>query len=134
VSFGSDLRAERESRGASLQEIAAGTKVSERHLLALESDAIADLPGGVFNKGFVRSYCHYLGLDQDAWARRYTDTFEAHKSEPDWAAFAENVRRNRAPSASTGLRWWGVVLMMLTVAALAFAVWHFLLHHRLPGR
>ena len=131
MSFGTDLRAEREARGVGLAEIATGTKVSERHLLALENEAIGELPGGVFNKGFVRSYCHFLGLDQNAWAQRYTETFEANTHEPDWAAFAENVRRNRASGASTGLRWWGVVLLVLAVAAMAFAVWHFLLQHRL---
>lgn len=135
MSFGSELRAERERRGVELGAIAAATKVSERHLRSLENDAHTELPGGVFNKGFVRSYCRHLQLDEEAWARRYAETFEESAPEADWAAFAENVKRNRAPGPPTGLRWWGVVLMVLALAGLAFAVWRFGVESRLrPDR
>lgn len=133
MSFGSDLRREREHRGISLEAIAAGTKVSQKHLTALEHDSIAELPGGVFNKGFVRSYCHYVGLDEAQWTQRYAEAFEANQPDVDWAQFAENVKRNRAPGPPTGLRWWGVALMFAAVAAAGWAVWHFLLHGKLPA-
>ncbi len=64
-SFGERLRREREMRSISLEEISESTKISRRHLEALESEDFNQLPGGIFNKGFVRAYARYLGIDED---------------------------------------------------------------------
>jgi cytoskeletal protein RodZ len=63
--FGGRLRREREMRGITLEEITESTKISRRHLEALESEHFDQLPGGVFNKGFVRAYARFLGIDGD---------------------------------------------------------------------
>ena len=65
VSFGERLKREREMRSVSLEEIAESTKIGKRNLLALETEEFDKLPGGIFNKGFVRAYAKYLGLDED---------------------------------------------------------------------
>lgn len=52
-------------RGVTLAEIAESTKISRRHLESLEKEDFDSLPGGVFNKGFVRSYARYLGINED---------------------------------------------------------------------
>lgn len=64
-SFGDKLRREREMRGVTLDEIAESTKIRRSHLEALEKEDFRDLPGGVFNKGFVRAYAHFIGIDED---------------------------------------------------------------------
>jgi cytoskeleton protein RodZ len=64
-SFGERLRRERELRGIKLDEICESTKISKRNLLALEEEHFDQLPGGIFNKGFVRAYARYLGLDEE---------------------------------------------------------------------
>lgn len=64
-SFGENLRREREMRGVTLQEISASTKISVRFLKALEDENLAQLPGGIFSRSFVRAYAKYLGLDED---------------------------------------------------------------------
>jgi cytoskeleton protein RodZ len=64
ASFGENLRREREMRGVTLEEIAAATKISVRFLGSLESEQFERLPGGVFNRGFLRAYAQYLGLDE----------------------------------------------------------------------
>jgi cytoskeleton protein RodZ len=63
--FGDKLRREREMRGITLGEISESTKISKRWLQALENEEFNLLPGGVFNRGFVRSYARFLGLDED---------------------------------------------------------------------
>lgn len=63
--FGDRLRREREMRGITLDEITESTKISRRHLEALEGEHFDQLPGGVFNKGFVRAYARFLGIDGD---------------------------------------------------------------------
>lgn len=64
-SFGERLRREREMRGITLDEIAESTKIARRHLESLEKEDFDSLPGGIFNRGFVRSYARYLGIDEE---------------------------------------------------------------------
>ena len=61
--FGEDLRMERMSRGIALEDITAVTKISQRHLVALEQERFRLLPGGILSKGIVRGYAGALGLD-----------------------------------------------------------------------
>jgi cytoskeleton protein RodZ len=70
--FGDRLRREREMRGITLDEITESTKISRRHLKALEGEHFDQLPGGVFNKGFVRAYARFLGLDEDQAVADYS--------------------------------------------------------------
>jgi cytoskeleton protein RodZ len=70
--FGDRLRREREMRGISLDEICESTKIARRHLDALERERFDQLPGGVFNKGFVRAYARFLGIDEDQAVADYS--------------------------------------------------------------
>jgi cytoskeleton protein RodZ len=130
VSFGRELQLERQRRQITLESIAEGTKVPTRHLRALEQEEYSQLPGGVFNKGIVRSYCKHLGLDEQEWLDRFPDALPENP-EPDWASFAENVRRNRANrNAQTRMRWFGVLAMLLMLGVLGWAAWKFVLQPR----
>ncbi len=64
-SFGEKLKLEREKRKISLDEISSTTKIGTRMLQALEEEKFGQLPGGIFNKGFVRAYARVVGLDED---------------------------------------------------------------------
>lgn len=130
MAFGRELQTQRERLGISLDAVAEGTKVALRHLVALEDGDFGSLPGGVFNKGIVRSYCRYLGLDEDGWLARFADEVEG-SDDQDWAAFAENVRRTRAGTPpAMRRRWWGVALMVCALAGVTWALWHFLVKTR----
>ncbi len=72
-SLGSYLRALREERKGSLEEMAHATRVSVRQLQALESDNFAELPAPVFVKGFIRAYCEVLGEPADEALGLYHD-------------------------------------------------------------
>ena len=63
--FGEKLRRERELRGITLEEVAVATKIGTRNLRALEEENFSQLPGGIFNKGFVRAYARYVGIDEE---------------------------------------------------------------------
>ena len=132
--FCDELRWERERRQVSIETICEQTKVSSRHLLALEAGEYGALPGGVFRKGIVRSYLAALELDEVPWIERFEASLQESGavSANDWTEFAENVRRNRVGSRSTtGLRWMGVAVMLTSLAALGWGVWKFALHGRL---
>jgi cytoskeleton protein RodZ len=78
--FGARMRREREMRGITLEEITESTKISRRHLEALEGEHFDQLPGGVFNKGFVRAYAHFLGIDEE---RAVADYAAASNEQPE---------------------------------------------------
>ena len=59
------------SRGIELEDITAVTKISQRHLIALEQERFRLLPGGILSKGIVRGYAGALGLDQQDWTERF---------------------------------------------------------------
>ena len=133
--FCDELRWERERRKVSIERICEETKVSVRHLLALEAGEYDALPGGVFRKGIVRSYLAAIGLDEVPWIERFETSLKesgAESEDTDWTEFAENVRRNRVGAESrTSLRWMGVGTMATMLIALGWAVWKFALHGRL---
>ena len=69
--FGEELRRERELRAISLREVAEATKVNLRYLEAIERNQFDLLPGGVFNRGFVRAYAEFIGVDPEAMVNAY---------------------------------------------------------------
>jgi cytoskeleton protein RodZ len=105
-SFGESLRRERELRGVSLREIAEHTKISARFFQALEEDRIDVLPGGVFQRAFVRQYARYLGLDPERTVAEFVHS-HAHPSH------APETPRRPAEAAHPG--------SVLLVAVLAVA-------------
>lgn len=68
---GEHLKREREHRGVSLQKIFESTRVPMKYLEAIEADRIEGLPHPAFVKGFIRSYCKVLGLDENDAVLRY---------------------------------------------------------------
>ncbi len=132
--FGDGLRTERERRGIALDDIAVATRVSVRNLQALEAERFQELPGGVFNRGIVRAYARFCGLDEDGTIAAYSDALRQQGVDPeqqhaDWATFAENVGRTRETlQPQRRLRWLGVVAMLLGVVLLAAAVYTLLVY------
>jgi cytoskeletal protein RodZ len=134
--FGNALRIERERRQVSLENICEVTKVSVRHLEALEAGRYEDLPGGVFRKGILRSYLKAVGLEESGWVEQFDNAiraFDPEHEEEGWTEFAENVRRNRAGRGASRIdsRWLGVAVMILVLAALGWGVWRFVFYGRL---
>jgi cytoskeletal protein RodZ len=76
--FGERLKRERELREVTLEEITQATRIGPRFLEALENEEWDKLPGGVFNRGFVRSIAHYLGLAEEAFLAEYDLAYTAH--------------------------------------------------------
>ena len=98
--FGERLRREREMRGISLDEVAAATKIGTRLLRALEEEQFDQLPGGIFNKGYVRAYAKHLGIDEDQAVADYLNA--AKENPPD-----VNLIAHQNASARDGDVWQG---------------------------
>jgi cytoskeleton protein RodZ len=69
--FGERLKREREMREVTLKEVTTATRIGPRFLEALENEEWDKLPGGIFNRGFVRSIARFLGLDEENLLAEY---------------------------------------------------------------
>ena len=137
TSFGEELQRAREQRGLAVEAISETTKVSVRHIRALEAGDYGQLPGGVFRKGFVRSYLEALGLEQDAWMQRFEESCQQsglkEPSAEEWAKFAENVRINRIVlRRRRGMKWLGVGFFLLVMVLAGGWVWLRVTHREMP--
>jgi cytoskeleton protein RodZ len=63
-SVGERLRAAREEKKLSLEDIAAQTRIPRRHLESIESADWEHLPAPTYTIGFARSYASVVGLDR----------------------------------------------------------------------
>jgi len=98
ANFGETLRRERELRDISLREIADATKVNLRYLEALEQNRFDILPGGVFNKGFIRAYARFIGADGEVFVDRYLQELAAREARAQGAGAASPVPGLHRPS------------------------------------
>ena len=126
-SFGEELRMERLNRGIALERITEITKISQKHLVALEENQFRVLPGGILNKGIVRGYVNVLGLDEMHWVtpfqRAYAASGELLDDDRNWIEFAANVGRARVrprDAATERLKWAGALLLLLLVGVAVF--------------
>ncbi len=126
--FGEELRSQRISRGIALEQITAVTKISQRHLVALEQDRYQQLPGGILSKGIVRGYASALGLDTRDWTDRFLRAttqvgLAVEPVEGGWATFASNVGKERIQKREAmeqRLRWLGAALLVAVVVVAGF--------------
>ena len=79
--FGEKLRRQRESRNLTLAEISESTKINRRYLEALERSDFDALPGGIFAKGYIRSYAESIGLDPESLLEDYRNERRARGEE-----------------------------------------------------
>src|SRR5690348_942449 len=126
-SFGEQLRREREKRSITLDDISVSTKISTRLLRALEEDHFEQLPGGIFNKGFIRAYAKCVGLDEDQIVADYL--VASGEDQPVPAPLPEAPPRReefQAQHDENEKAWsipWGSLAIVLLIAAIGLAIW-----------
>jgi cytoskeleton protein RodZ len=130
-SFGERLKKEREQKGISLEDISLETKIGTRLLRALEEEHFDQLPGGIFNKGFVRAYARHLGLDEEQTIADYMSAIGTPPPVVEEASPIQVPQRDSqsertlrlAQSAAPQEIPWGILAVVLLVVALGFASW-----------
>ncbi|HEY8460994.1 MAG TPA: RodZ domain-containing protein [Blastocatellia bacterium] len=76
ATLGQQLKQSREEKNISIQEIAESTHISIRFLQAIENDAYDVLPGGVFNRAFVRKFARQVGFDEEQAVNLYQEQWQ----------------------------------------------------------
>ncbi len=82
-SVGEFFRQVRETKGLTVDEVAAKTRIRSDFVKALEDGNFAKLPDQVFARGFVRSYARSLGLDEEDAIHRFVQSAGAFYEKQD---------------------------------------------------
>jgi len=128
-SIGEQLRIAREERGVPLREISDQTRISVRYLEAIESNDYKRLPGGIFNRSFVKAYARSIGYDEklaiDGYARymrEHGESADDVASTPYHSKVYTDTPATRNPILTVVLAV--VILAILTLVALAAVRWY----------
>jgi hypothetical protein len=128
-SLGTRLKQHREQRKITLDDISASTKISTRLLRAIEDEHFDQLPGGIFNKGFIRAYARQVGMSEDEAVTAYLEASGQVEVQKDAPAqqFPLQIAREKLkpPSATAADIPWSMLALALIVLAIAFASWNF---------
>lgn len=125
ATIGEQLRLTREERQIPLREVSDQTRISVHYLEAIEVNEFHRLPGGIFNRSFVKAYARYVGVDEKEAVEAYTrymrdlgDTGDEVASTRYHSVVYTDTPATRSPVLTVVLAI--VILAILTAAVLAF--------------
>jgi cytoskeleton protein RodZ len=129
ATIGEQLRLTREERGIPLREISDETRISIHYLEAIESNDYKRLPGGIFNRSFVRAYARCIGYDEKEAVEGYS-RYMREKGEsgddvattPHQSKVYTDAPATRSPILTVVLAI--IILGILTLGALAALHWY----------
>jgi cytoskeletal protein RodZ len=129
ASFGEQLRLAREARGISLREISEQTRISTRYLEAIENGDLKRLPGGIFNKSFIKAYARHVGYDENEALDAYARTARELGASPDEVTttpFKSHVYTDGSGSRSpiVTIILTGIILAILALGGYAALHWY----------
>lgn len=58
-----DLKAEREKRGYSIEQVCKILKIRKQYIIAIEENDYHNTPGEAYIRGYIKTYCDFLGVD-----------------------------------------------------------------------
>jgi cytoskeleton protein RodZ len=128
ASIGEQLRLAREERGMGLREICDQTRISVHYLEAIEANDYKRLPGGVFNRSFIKAYAKCVGYDEREAIEGYTRYLREHgentdevNTHPHYSKVYTDTPATRSPVLTVVLAI--LILALLTATALAALYW-----------
>lgn len=122
--LGEKLRQAREARDITISEVAEQTRISPLYIESIENDDYRLLPGGIFNKGFVKSFAKYVGVDEQEALQDYSQLIASQGvSEEDTKTYRPEVLTDDRVSSFSipniivaavilGLMTWGILALV----------------------
>lgn len=123
--LGEKLRQAREARDITISEVAEQTRISPLYIESIENDDYRTLPGGIFNKGFVKSFAKYVGVDEQEALQDYSRIIleQQGSQEEDAKTYRPQVLTDDRVSSSSiptilvavvilGLMTWGILALV----------------------
>ncbi|MBX7533055.1 DUF4115 domain-containing protein [Qipengyuania sp. 1XM1-15A] len=109
---GERLRETREAKGLSIEQVAADTRIPQRHLSTIEAGQFSALPSRTYAIGFSRTYARTLGLDEN----EVLDQVRAELAEADGTPAEQPAKFEPGDPARVpgrGLAWFAVFAAIL---------------------
>ncbi|NBO63363.1 MAG: DUF4115 domain-containing protein [Acidobacteria bacterium] len=117
LTLGQELKKRREEKGLTIKQVAASTLVGIRFLQAIEDDDYAVLPGGIFNRAFVRKYASVVGMDETSAIQQYEEQL-SQQGVDSLRNFEMGVENwDNPPTSGNGLLVSLVALVLLSAGA-----------------
>ncbi len=113
---GDALRAARESRGLTLEQVEKTTRIRRVFLEALEQDRFSELPAPVYTRGFIRNYARLVGLDPDDMVAAYATATGAPPPGRSPQVLDEPLVQGAGGNPIVGI-FWGIVIVLAIGAA-----------------
>lgn len=111
------LREAREALGMTTADIAARTRITLRHVNALDRGDLASLPGRPYVMGFVRSYARVVGLDEAAMAALARKEMETTAAPPPPRTVHQFDVDDPAKTPSRTVTWIAIGLVVAVLGA-----------------
>ena len=121
TSIGEKLRLARETRGIALRDISEQTRISMRYLVAIEHDDYRRLPGGIFNRSFIRAYAKHIGYDEQEALAEYSAMMQERGESTDEDRPSRSIVYTDSGRGRSPLRI--VLLAIIVLAVLSVCVW-----------
>lgn len=117
---GAQLRAAREEAGLSVEQVAAETRISQRHVEHIEQGEFSELPGRTYAIGFAKNIAKVVGLDQRDVAQMVQAELDAQEPREGHSRQSfEPGDPARVPSAR--LVWFSLAAVLILLVGLFFA-------------
>lgn len=119
ATLGYELKQRREAKGISLTEISDATRIGVRFLQAIETDDYKALPGGLFNRSFIRAYARAVGLNEE-------DALSAYQRQTGAASPLSDSQLNAVPSYSSReneINWVPPLTILVVIAMVGLGGW-----------
>lgn len=131
--IGRTLQDQRERLGLTLEEAASATHIRSRHLAALESGQMEQLPSLVHARGMLQNYAAFLGVNEDQILLRFAEALQQRRLERTGSRPRKTITLESSQSGNTprerDLPWRRILspdLIMavsFVLALLGFTVW-----------
>lgn len=121
--LGQELKRLREGRGISLHQISDATHIGVRFLQAIEGDTYDILPGGIFNRAFVRKFASKVGMDEEQALSLYEKQIEEQGGEE--GPRNNYLRAEEFEEKKASFNWLGTAILLLVLGAGLYAATSF---------
>lgn len=129
VKIGQKLRAAREAKGLTLDDLQQATKIQKRYLIAIEDEKFDELPGDFYVRAFVKQYANTVGLDGTALLKDYDDELPETKT-ADYSEHLSQAVETRAgkrqpqlEQVSWARRYLPTIIIAVVVVVILAAIW-----------
>ncbi len=121
--IGARLRAARERKGLTIDQVASETRIARRHLENIEAGNFEDLPGRTYAVGFARTYAKTIGVDEEEAVSSVREEMDLATVEDRYMASSRGTFEPGDPARGPGgrLLYFSIFAVIILLVGIFFA-------------